>query len=79
MCWWLQPNDIGVLSQIQVWRSWVFLKKIKILAKNQEKCTVKVLGLDKGGEFTLQEFTSFCKANGIRRQLITPIHLSKMV
>jgi len=32
---------------------------------------IKCLRTDRGGEFTSQEFTDFCKENGIRRQLTT--------
>nr|GEX64452.1 zinc finger, CCHC-type [Tanacetum cinerariifolium] len=34
--------------------------------------TLKMLRTDRGGEFTSNEFTQYCKENGIARQLTTP-------
>jgi hypothetical protein len=45
-----------------------FREKIENLRRNK----IKTLRTDNGGEDTSQEFYSFCKSTGIRRELIFP-------
>ncbi|GKU90158.1 hypothetical protein SLEP1_g4195 [Rubroshorea leprosula] len=44
-------------------------KFFKVLAENKASRSVKVLHIDRGGEFNLKEFADFCESNGIKRQL----------
>jgi transposase InsO family protein len=47
-------------------------KEFKALVENLSKKKMKILRLDKGGEFTSDEFKAFCKEVGIKRELSTP-------
>nr|GEW93973.1 zinc finger, CCHC-type [Tanacetum cinerariifolium] len=47
-------------------------KKYKKTIENKLRTTLKMLRTDRGGEFTSNEFTQYCKENGIARQLIAP-------
>ncbi|KAD6454708.1 hypothetical protein E3N88_09414 [Mikania micrantha] len=47
-------------------------KEFKLKVENEVGIKLKLLRTDKGGEFTSNEFTQFCKDNGIARQLIAP-------
>nr|GEX15469.1 putative zinc finger, CCHC-type [Tanacetum cinerariifolium] len=40
--------------------------------ENELRTTLKMLRTDRGGEFTSNEFTQYCKENGISRQLTAP-------
>nr|GEV81007.1 ribonuclease H-like domain, reverse transcriptase, RNA-dependent DNA polymerase [Tanacetum cinerariifolium] len=40
--------------------------------ENELRTTLKMLRTDRGGEFTSNEFTQYCKENGIARQLTAP-------
>nr|GEY11545.1 zinc finger, CCHC-type [Tanacetum cinerariifolium] len=40
--------------------------------ENELRTTLKILRTDRGGEFTSNEFTQYCKENGIARQLTAP-------
>lgn len=42
------------------------------MVERQTRSKIKVLHIDKGGEFTSQEFNSFCERHGIIKQLTTP-------
>ncbi|CAO2816038.1 unnamed protein product [Amaranthus hypochondriacus] len=44
--------------------------QFKALTENQSGRSLKILGTDHGGEFTSNEFNSFCKKHGIKRELI---------
>ena len=51
-------------------------EKFKVLKnrfENESGMKVKYLRSDRGGEFTLNAFNSFCEADGIKRKLTTPI------
>ena len=48
------------------------LKSFKAMAENETSLKIKCLRSDRGGEFTSQEFNSFCEEHGIKRQLSTP-------
>ncbi|KAJ6972984.1 hypothetical protein NC653_033347 [Populus alba x Populus x berolinensis] len=63
-------------------KSWVYLltakseallcfQFFKKLVEKEKAFNIKCLRTDRGGEFTSTEFTDFCKANGIKRQLTT--------
>lgn len=41
----------------------------KIKVENQLGRTMKVLGTDRGGEYTSNEFDEYCKKNSIQHQL----------
>nr|GEW82899.1 ribonuclease H-like domain, reverse transcriptase, RNA-dependent DNA polymerase [Tanacetum cinerariifolium] len=47
-------------------------KEFKKSIENKLRTTLKMLRMDRGGEFTSNEFTQFCKENGIARQLTAP-------
>ncbi|GJW60347.1 zinc finger, CCHC-type containing protein [Tanacetum coccineum] len=47
-------------------------KEYKKLIENELRTTLKMLRTDRGGEFTSNEFTQYCKENGIARQLTAP-------
>nr|GEX33807.1 ribonuclease H-like domain, reverse transcriptase, RNA-dependent DNA polymerase [Tanacetum cinerariifolium] len=47
-------------------------KEYKKSIENESRTTLKMLRMDRGGEFTSNEFTQYCKENGIGRQLIAP-------
>ena len=44
-------------------------KSFKIHVEKETNSFIRVLHIDRGGEFTSQEFINFCDVNGIRRQL----------
>lgn len=46
-------------------------KSYKNLVEKETRAFIRCLRTDRGGEFTSSEFNSFCKANGISRQLTT--------
>ena len=50
--------------------AFVVFKNFKIHVENETNLFIKALRIDRGGEFTSQEFTNLCDVNGIRRQLI---------
>lgn len=47
-------------------------KSFKTHVKNESIFKLKGMRTDRGGEFTAQQFTVFCKQHGIKRQLTTP-------
>ena len=47
-------------------------KEFKALIENHSKRRIKTLRIDNGGEYTSKEFESFCKEDGINRELTTP-------
>ncbi|GJR89060.1 zinc finger, CCHC-type containing protein [Tanacetum coccineum] len=47
-------------------------KEYKNSIENELRTTLKMLRTDRGGEFTSNEFTQYCKENGIARQLTAP-------
>ncbi|GJU53663.1 ribonuclease H-like domain, reverse transcriptase, RNA-dependent DNA polymerase [Tanacetum coccineum] len=47
-------------------------KEYKKSIENELRTTLKMLRTDRGGEFTSNEFTQYCKENGIARQLTAP-------
>ncbi|GJV10923.1 ribonuclease H-like domain, reverse transcriptase, RNA-dependent DNA polymerase [Tanacetum coccineum] len=47
-------------------------KEFKKSIENELRTTLKMLRTDRGGEFTSNEFTQYCKVNGIARQLTAP-------
>ena len=51
--------------------------KFKALAKNQSRCTLKILRTDRGGEFTSRQFDSFCNTHGIQHKLTVPYTLQQ--
>lgn len=64
-------------------KMWVFMlkqksealaafKKFKMLVENEAMETIKVLRTDRGGEFTSNEFQTFCDDAGILRHLTAP-------
>lgn len=61
-------------------KMWVFMlkqkiealaafKKFKLMVENEAKGSIKVLRMDRDGEFTSNEFLSFCDGAGILRHL----------
>ena len=44
-------------------------KQFKAFGENQSGHNLKVLRTDRGGEFTSNEFSEYCKSNGIKREL----------
>ncbi|GJR95477.1 ribonuclease H-like domain, reverse transcriptase, RNA-dependent DNA polymerase, partial [Tanacetum coccineum] len=48
------------------------LQEYKKSIENELRTTLKMLRTDRGGEFTSNEFTQYCKENGIARQLTAP-------
>lgn len=64
-------------------KMWVFMlkqksdalaafKKFKTLVENETKATITVFRTDRGGEFTSNEFQSFCDEAGIQSHLTAP-------
>ncbi|GJX41925.1 ribonuclease H-like domain, reverse transcriptase, RNA-dependent DNA polymerase [Tanacetum coccineum] len=47
-------------------------KEYKSIVEKELRTTLKMLRTDRGGEFTSNEFTQYCKENGIARQLTAP-------
>ncbi|GJW88831.1 ribonuclease H-like domain, reverse transcriptase, RNA-dependent DNA polymerase [Tanacetum coccineum] len=47
-------------------------KEYKSTVEKELRTTLKMLRTDRGGEFTSNEFTQYCKENGIARQLTAP-------
>ncbi|GKC60833.1 ribonuclease H-like domain, reverse transcriptase, RNA-dependent DNA polymerase [Tanacetum coccineum] len=47
-------------------------KEYKKSIENELRTTLKMLRMDRGGEFTSNEFMQYCKENGIARQLTAP-------
>lgn len=47
------------------------LKKFKMEVENEANTTVKVFRTDRGGDFTSNEFKSYCESVGITRHLTT--------
>ncbi|GKA97839.1 retrovirus-related pol polyprotein from transposon TNT 1-94 [Tanacetum coccineum] len=47
-------------------------KRFKALTEKQSWKSLKVLRYDRGGEFLLNEFVSFCEEHGIKRELTAP-------
>ena len=47
-------------------------KEFKALVENLSKRKIKILRSDNGGEYTSNEFGSFCIDVGIKRELTTP-------
>ena len=43
--------------------------QFKVLTENQNEHSIKILRTNRGGEFTSNEFNSFCKKHGIKREL----------
>ncbi|KAD4586383.1 hypothetical protein E3N88_23984 [Mikania micrantha] len=50
----------------------LLIQDFKLKVENVVGIKLKMLRTDRGGEFTSNEFTQFCKYNGIARQLTTP-------
>ncbi|CAL8169319.1 unnamed protein product [Prunus armeniaca] len=46
-----------------------FFKQFKAYGEKQSGYNLKTLRTDRGGEFTSNEFSEFCKSNGIKREL----------
>ena len=47
-------------------------KKFKAIVEQETKETIGTFRSDRGGEFTSNEFSSYCESNGIARQLTAP-------
>jgi len=47
-------------------------KRFKALVEKQSGCSILALRSDRGGEFTSNEFATFCEKNGIHRELTAP-------
>jgi transposase InsO family protein len=47
-------------------------KEFKALVENLSERKIKILRSDNGGEYTSNEFKSFCRDVGIKRELTTP-------
>ena len=48
------------------------LKRFKTLTEIEKGVKIKALRSDRGGEFTSQDFPSYCLDHGIKRKLIAP-------
>ena len=46
-----------------------YFMQFRALTENQSGHSLKILRTDRGGEFTSNEFNSFCKKHGIKREL----------
>ena len=49
----------------------VIFKQYKSCVEKETSSYIKCLRIDRGGEFTSQDFNEFCKENGIKRHLTT--------
>ena len=47
-------------------------KEFKALVENLSEKKIKIFRSDNGGDFTSGEFKTFCKEDGIKRELYTP-------
>jgi transposase InsO family protein len=54
-------------------------KEFKPLVENLSERKIKIPRLDNGGEYTSNEFGSFCRESGLRGSSPLPIILNKMV
>jgi transposase InsO family protein len=54
-------------------------KEFKALVENLSKRKIKILRSDNGGEYTSNEFASFCRDVDLRGSSPLPIILNKMV
>ncbi|KAD3337069.1 hypothetical protein E3N88_32589 [Mikania micrantha] len=61
--------DENVTGQDEAFKTF---KEFKLKVENEEGIKLKMLRTDRGGEFTSNEFTQFCKDNGIAGQLTAP-------
>lgn len=52
--------------------AFAILKRFKTHVEKEMNSFIRGFRTDRGGEFTSQEFSSFCDENGIKRQLTTP-------
>jgi transposase InsO family protein len=52
-------------------------KEFKALVENLSERKIKILRSDNGGEYTSNEFGSFCRDAGIKRELTTPYNPQK--
>ena len=50
------------------------LKEFKALVENLSEKKINIFRSDNGGEFTSGEFKTFCKEDGIKRELSTPFN-----
>ncbi|CAL2257637.1 unnamed protein product [Prunus armeniaca] len=50
-------------------KAFSFFKQFKAYGEKQSGYNLKTLRTDRGGEFTSNEFSEFCKRNGIKREL----------
>ncbi|GKV06530.1 hypothetical protein SLEP1_g18415 [Rubroshorea leprosula] len=57
------------VDQVKSLNSLSSLRNFKVFAKNEAGRSVKVLRIDRGGEFNSKEFPDFCESNDIKRQL----------
>jgi transposase InsO family protein len=58
-------------------RSLTRFQEFKALVENQTGRKIKVLRSDNGGEYTSNDFDSFCKKAGIKRELTVPYNLQQ--
>jgi transposase InsO family protein len=52
-------------------------QEFKALVENQTSRKIKVLRSNNGGEYTSNDFDSFCRKAGIKRELIVPYNLQQ--
>jgi len=65
------------LFLIEKSEAFAVFKNFKAQVENETNSFIRALRMDRGGEFTSQEFNNFCEVNGIHRQLTvayTPQH-----
>jgi transposase InsO family protein len=53
-------------------RATTAIKDIQAWAEGESGLKVKALRTDRGGEFTVTEFTDYCAAEGVHHQHMTP-------
>lgn len=70
----LLVNDFSRYIKIEFLRNknevFAAFKKVKIKTKVQSKRIIRILRIDRGGEFLSNEFKNFCKSQDIRQQFL---------
>lgn len=62
-------EKLGFIFWLKKSEAFATFKSYKTKVEKEIGAFIKSIRIDRGGEFTSQEFTHFCDENGIQRQL----------